>query len=130
MAPCQDGLTSEDLLLKLDQSVDAALRKHPRRKRLAACLLVDLSEARVPGEEPAFPKWDARVKRWAEWASELRMLVESECWGSSEPLECLTKPEHIERVGNGGSEPTHPRSIEGCFGDNLFTNSYKLSVFN
>ena len=84
---------------QIGRSVNAALRKHPRLKRYVVCLPMDLPDARVPGKESAFAKWDARVKRWAERASELGMMVEFEYWGSSELLERLTKPEHVGRVG-------------------------------
>ena len=52
-------------------------------------------------------------------ASELASLVEFEYRGSSELLVRLTKPEDIERVGNGGSEPRYPKSTEGLLGGQL-----------
>ena len=83
---------------QIDRSVNAALRKHPRLKRYVVCLPMDLPDARVPGKKSALAKWEARVKRWAERASELGMIVEFEYWGSSELLDRLTKPEHVGRV--------------------------------
>jgi len=84
---------------QIDRSVNAALRKHPRLRRYVVCLPMDLPDARVLGRESALAKWGARVKRWAERASELGMMVDFEYWGSSELLDRLTKPEHVGRVG-------------------------------
>ena len=83
---------------QIDRSVDAALRKHPQMRRYVVCLPMDLPDARVPGRESALAKWDARVRRWTEQASELGMAVEFERWGSSELLERLTKPERAGKA--------------------------------
>ena len=84
---------------QIDRSVHAALRTHPRLRRYVLCLPMDLPDARVVGQESAFAKWEARVKRWTERASQLGMRVEFEYWGRSELLELLAKPEHVRRVG-------------------------------
>lgn len=83
---------------QIDRSVDAALRKHPQLKRYVVCLPMDLPDARVPGKKSALAKWGTRVRRWKEQASEQGMTVEFECWGSSELLNRLTKPEHVGKA--------------------------------
>ncbi len=83
---------------QIDRSVEAALRKHPQLRRYVVCLPMDLPDARVPGKESAFAKWDARVRRWKEQASELEMTVMFEYWGGSELLDRLTKPEHVGKA--------------------------------
>ena len=83
---------------QLDRSVRKALQKHPLLARYIVCLPMDLPDARVPGQQSALAKWDARVEKWKEWASERRMTVEFAYWGSSDLLERLTKPEHVGRV--------------------------------
>ena len=83
---------------QIDRSVHTALHKHPRLKRYVICLPIDLPDARVTGQESALAKWDARLEKWARWASERGMIVEFRYWGSSELLERLSKPEHIGRV--------------------------------
>ena len=83
---------------QIDRSVHTALRKHPRLARYVVCLPMDLPDARTPGQESALAKWDARVEKWAGWASEMEVTVEFAYWGSSELLERLTKPEHVGRV--------------------------------
>ena len=83
---------------QIDRSVKAALRKHPQLRRYVVCLPMDLPDARTPGRESALAKWDTRVRRWTDQATELGMAVEFERWGSSELLERLAKPEHAGRV--------------------------------
>ena len=83
---------------QLDGSVRTALQKHPLLARYIICLPLDLPDARVPGQQSALAKWDARVEKWSEWASERGMTVEFEYWGSSELLERLSKAEHVGRV--------------------------------
>ena len=83
---------------QLDGSVRTALQKHPQLTRYIVCLPIDLPDARVPGQQSALEKWDARVEKWKAWASGRGMTVEFAYWGSSELLERLTKPEHVGRV--------------------------------
>ena len=75
-----------------------APQKHPQLTRYIVCLPIDLPDARVPGQQSALEKWDARVEKWKAWASGSGMTVEFAYWGSSELLERLTKPEHVGRV--------------------------------
>ena len=67
-------------------------------------------------KESAIPRWDTRVKRWAERTSEPRTIVEFEHWVCSELMEGLTKPERVEKVDSGDREPFYPKSTEGSFG--------------
>ena len=83
---------------QLDGSVRTALQKHPLLARYMICLPMDLPDARVPGQQAALAKWDARVEKWKEWASARGMTVEFAYWGSSELLERLSKAEHVGRV--------------------------------
>ena len=83
---------------QLDGSVRTAPQKHPQLTRYIVCLPIDLPDARVPGQQSALEKWDARVEKWKAWASGSGMTVEFAYWGSSELLERLTKPEHVGRV--------------------------------
>ena len=83
---------------QIDRSVCTALGKHPRLTRYVICLPMDLPDARVPGQESALAKWEARVEKWAGWASEHGMTVKFTYWGSSELLERLTRPKHVGRV--------------------------------
>ena len=83
---------------QIDRSVCTVLGKHPRLTLYVICLPMDLPDARVPGQESALEKWDARVEKWAGWASERGMTVEFTYWGSSELLERLIKPEYIGRL--------------------------------
>ena len=82
---------------QLDKSVRTALDKHPKLVRYHICVPLDRSDARIGGQHSAMQRWDARVKKWCEWADERGMCVEFIWWGSSELIERLSKNEHIGR---------------------------------
>ena len=83
---------------QIDESVRTALQKHPQLTRYVVCLPMDLPDARVPGKESAFARWNTHIEKWAGWATARGMAVEFAFWGSSELLDRLTKPEHAGRV--------------------------------
>lgn len=89
-----------------------------------------MSDARVPEEYAAFPKWDAGVKKWAEQASELGMVVEFNRKGSSEVLERLAS--QSMSGGPAAEAQGHPIQTRqrDLLGNNMFFASYNHFVFN
>ena len=83
---------------QIDHSVRTAIQKHPLLERYVICLPMDLPDARITGQKSALEKWDASVDTWKACASERGMSVDFECWGSSELLERLTRPEQVGRL--------------------------------
>ena len=83
---------------QIQDSVGAALGKHPRLVRYFICIPLDRPDARADGRMSAKQRWDAHVKTWTEWASSRNMTVEFVYWGSHELLERLVCPEHTGRV--------------------------------
>lgn len=82
---------------QLDKSVRAALDKHPKLVRYYICVPLDRSDARTGRQHSAMQRWDARVKKWCEWANERGMCVEFIWWGSSELIERLSENGHVGR---------------------------------
>lgn len=83
---------------QLDESVKTALEKHPKLSRYFVCVPMDRADARLEKRKSALQKWEARVKKWSEWANDRGMKVEFVWWGSTELLEVLHKPAHAGRV--------------------------------
>ena len=82
---------------QMDNSVKAALDKHPTLVRYAICIPVDLPDGGGPGTS-ARQRWDEHVRKWQSWASNLGRGVEFHLWGSSELFEMLSQTEHAGRV--------------------------------
>jgi len=82
----------------IDKSVKTALDKHPQLVRYFVCIPLDRPDARIPGQKSAMDRWNARVDKWTQWASDHGMEVEFIYWGSFELFDMLTHPEHIGRV--------------------------------
>jgi hypothetical protein len=83
---------------QLDESVQTALKKHPRLVRYFVCLPLDLADPRIDKKRFAKDRWDEHVQKWQRWASDQGMAVQFVYWGSHQLLERLTRPERAGKV--------------------------------
>ena len=89
---------------QLDESVEAAIEKHPQLSRYYVCVRLDLADARIVGKKTgtqwksAKDQWDEHVSKWGGWAQKKNRTIEFVWWGSSEMLERLTRTENVGRV--------------------------------
>ena len=83
---------------QLDDSVETALKKHPRLVQYFVCVPLDLSDARIPRKMSARQRWDKHVQTWTRWASDRGMNVKFVYWGSSKLLELLAQSQHVGLV--------------------------------
>jgi len=89
---------------QLDESVKAAIDKHPQLGRYFVCVPLDLADARIVGKKTgtqwksAKDQWDEHVTKWRGWAQGKNRTIEFVWWGSSEMLERLARTENVGRV--------------------------------
>lgn len=83
---------------QIDDSIKAAIEKHPNLIRYYVCVPSDLPDGRIDGRKSAKERWDEHVKKWSGWAQAKHRSVEFVWWGSSELLERLARSEHVGRV--------------------------------
>ena len=89
---------------QLDESVKAAIDKHPQLGRYFVCVPLDLADARIVGKKTGTPwksakdQWDEHVTKWRGWAHGKNRTIEFVWWGSSEMLERLARTENVGRV--------------------------------
>jgi len=89
---------------QLDDSVEAAVEKHPQLGRYYVCIPLDLADARIVGRKTgtqwksAKDQWDEHVTKWRGWAQDKSRAIEFVWWGSSEMLERLARTENVGRV--------------------------------
>lgn len=79
---------------QIDDSVEKALRGHPKLKQYVICVAVDLPDGRRPETTTARQRWDQRVPKWQKWAQQKGMSVDFKLWDSSTLISSLTKPEN------------------------------------
>lgn len=82
---------------QMDDSVEAALRTHPRLTRLTFCLPFNLPDGREPGKRSQRERWDDRVAKWQEWAAARNMTVRFDLWDETQLLERLARPANAGR---------------------------------
>lgn len=82
---------------QLDESVQTALAKHPSLIQYTVCLPLDRQDPRKSGEQWFQDRWDERVKKWKQWASEKRMSVDFQYWGEHEIFQRLALDQHSGR---------------------------------
>jgi hypothetical protein len=88
---------------QLDESVKAAIEKHPQLVRYYVCVPLDLADARIVGKKTgkqwksAKAQWDEHVTKWRRWAHTSNRTIEFIWWGSSEMLERLARTENVGR---------------------------------
>lgn len=89
---------------QLDESVEAAIEKHPQLGRYYVCVPLDLADARIVGKKTgtlwksAKGRWDEHVTKWRAWAQGRNRTIEFVWWGSSEMLERLAQTANVGRV--------------------------------
>ena len=77
---------------KIDASVEAALRSHPKIVRYVIAIACDLTDS-VPGRgKSGRDHWSDHKAKWEAAASKHRMAVEFQFWGASEIEDLLTRP--------------------------------------
>jgi hypothetical protein len=69
---------------QLDDSVKAAIEKHPKLVRYTVCLPIDRSNARVAGQKSMLDHWVVHVEKWSNWSQAKNMTVAFEYWGKHE----------------------------------------------
>lgn len=82
---------------QIDESVKVALKKHPELSTYIVCLPIDRPDPRIKNQESFTDKWNARVKKWKEWAQKLEMKVDFDFWGNYEIGERLSREDHRGR---------------------------------
>jgi hypothetical protein len=82
---------------QLDESVETALKKHPRLVRYVVCLPIDLPDARVDGRKSLRMRWDERVARWIGEAGTRGMTVAFQFLGEHELTSRLVEPAQAGR---------------------------------
>ncbi|WP_447601033.1 AVAST type 2 anti-phage system protein Avs2 [Nitrospira sp. Nam80] len=82
---------------QLDESVSTALQKHPSLVQYTICLPLNREDPRIEKQSWFKDKWDERVRKWTEWASDRNMSVEFRYWGDTELFLKLSKVEHSGR---------------------------------
>ncbi len=82
---------------QVDSSVKNALDKHLNLQDYTICMAVDRPDARIEGEKSFLDRWNDRVKKWVEWATERNMCVDFSFWGTHEIVERLSRAEHQGR---------------------------------
>ena len=89
---------------QLDESVKAAIEKHPQLVRYYVCVPLDLADARIVGKktgkkwDTAKDHWNKHVTKWCGLAQAKSRTLEFVWWGSSEMLERLARSENVGRV--------------------------------
>lgn len=89
---------------QLDESVEAAIEKHPQLGRYYVCVPLDLADGRIVEKKngkqrkSAKDQWDEHVKKWCGWAQSKNRKIAFDWWGSSEMLERLARTENVGRV--------------------------------
>lgn len=79
----------------IDDSVKAALEKHPRLVRYTVCLPVDRPDPRLKKAKHMMDRWDEHVKKWRSWANGRK--VEFDYWGQHELAVRLSHEKHRGR---------------------------------
>lgn len=82
---------------QLDESVQTALRTHPRLSTYTVCLPIDLPDARLKSQKSLRAKWDERTAGWANDAVALGLSVAFELWGAHELTTRLAEERHSGR---------------------------------
>lgn len=79
---------------QIDKSVKTVLDKHPNLKKFYIAIPNDPPDARITGQKSMLDKWDERVEKWADWASDKGLTVEFLAWWSSDLIARLSQPEN------------------------------------
>lgn len=80
-----------------DDSVQKALKGHPKLSRLVFCIPHKFPDSRRPGHMSARQRWEERRVKWTKWAKNRGMSVEYVLWDEHELLLRLSRPEHRGR---------------------------------
>lgn len=73
----------------LDNSIDTALKKHPRLSTYIVCIPFDLSDARTARAKSPLQNWEERRRRWIKAAAHDGRRLKIELWGESQIKERL-----------------------------------------
>ena len=76
---------------QLDESIEAALQKHPKLQRYIVCLPFDLRDSRVKGQITERQRWDRWVQKWARRHRARPLAID--LWSKSDLIERLTRDE-------------------------------------
>ena len=82
---------------QLDDSVQTVLAKHPKLVSYTICLPLDRPDARMEKRKSLLDKWNERVTKWKELASNHGTKVSFDYWGEHEIVERLSREEHRGR---------------------------------
>ena len=83
---------------QLEESFKKAFKTHTELVRYYICLPINRSDPRVPEEKWFMDKWNAKIKKWKEYAQEKGRNIKFEYWGSSELLARLSQEKHAGRT--------------------------------
>jgi hypothetical protein len=79
---------------QLDSSVKTALAKNPDLSQYIICLPQNLPDAAQPNSESARQKWDKRVEKWKQWATQGGKSVDFELWDESALVARISQEQH------------------------------------
>jgi len=82
---------------QLDESVQRALDRHDHLRQYTVCLPIDRPDPLDPRRASFMDRWNARVRKWREWAGQQGLTVNFEYWGQSELLARLSQERHRGR---------------------------------
>ena len=75
---------------QISESVETALKNHPKLKKYYICLPLDRTDQRQKKKKSQLDKWNEKVKEWEEVADSENMKVKFEFWGASEIVSMLS----------------------------------------
>ena len=82
---------------QIDDSVNTALKKHPKLTKYIICLPIDRQDPRVDNQNWFMDKWNQHEEKWEQWAIQKGMNVEFLYWGQHEIGTRLALDKHSGR---------------------------------
>jgi hypothetical protein len=83
---------------QIDDSIETALKKHPKLSRLTIALPLDRQDPRLEKENWFKDQWDHHVTKWTGWATKENRAVTFDYWGEHEIFERLSRVQHAGRA--------------------------------
>ncbi len=81
----------DNAIRNLDDSVQTALKKHPKLDTYVVCLPIDLSDSRIEGVRTALNRWDGWRLKWVAQAEADGRSLDIKLWSAADLRERLTR---------------------------------------
>lgn len=82
-------------IAQLNESIETALKKHPKLTRYIVCIPFDLLDQRVGKAQTQLQRWDAWVKKWKAAAAKSKRKLIIELWSKSALVERLGRDDPL-----------------------------------